>query len=374
MKLLVFLTDTLQRLEEKGEIKSRYYNPGNLFTEVHFVSPARKDLGASQLQSLVGDARMVVHALGASYGMLSRPPFRRLSAVMRAVSPDVIRAYDPGLRGSLAVLWGQRLGVPSVISVHADLDDQRRHEQRPLHYLRKLLERYALQRVDVVVCVSRHVESYVKRYRHRPATVIYNRVDTARFAPPPPTMPPGRLRILTVGRLVRQKFQACLIRALPSLDAHLTIIGDGPLREPLGRLASRLGVEDRVEFIRSVPHADIHRCYRDADLFAMATHYEGFCIPVLEAMASGLPVVVSDIGPLPELIEDAGVLVENTPEAFTRALQRLISDHAMRLRLGERARQRALAMDGARMEAQEQSVYEALMRARPIEEGVALHG
>lgn len=361
MKLLIFLTDAIRTFKEKGEVKPRYYNPGNMFSEVHFVSPATEDLGPEALQCLVGEARMVVHPLGPLYGLWNLPPLRRVAALMQSVSPDVVRAYDPGLRGSVAVWTARRHGVPSVISVHADLDEQRRCERRALHQIRRLLERYALRNATAVLCVSRHVESYVKRYRTRPAIVIYNRVDTAQFVQRPAVARAGHVRILTVGRLVRQKYQACLIRALPSLDACLTLIGDGPLREPLQRLASRLGVDDRVEFIRSVPHVDIHRYYHNADLFAMATHYEGFCIPVLEAMAAGLPVVASRIGPIEELVGNAGLLVENRPAAFAEALARLVQDPRLRIEMGARARQRALTMDGNVMEWKERALYESVL-------------
>lgn len=365
MKLLVFLADTLRTFEGKGEVKPRYYNPDNMFSEVHFVSPANEDLGSERLQCLVGEARMMVHTLGASYGAVGFPPFRRLGALVKAVFPDVIRAYDPGVRGSLAVFWGKRLGVPSVISVHADLDDQRRHEQRPIHYVRKLLERYALSRADAVVCVSRYLEPYAKRYGAHHTVVIYNRVYPEQFASPPddrhgPTM--KKVTILSVGRLVRQKYQECLIRAVQGLDVTLILIGDGELRERLTGLVRRLRMENRVEFIRAIPHAEMPRYYRAADIFAVATHYEGFCIPVLEAMAAGLPVVASGIGPIEELVGDAGFLVENRPEAFAEVLGQLIKDPALRKDMGERARRKALTMDGALMERQERALYESLVQ------------
>lgn len=364
-RLLVFLTDALRTFQDKGEIKPRYYNPGNLFSEVHFVSPAREDLGAAQLQCLVGEAKMIVHPLGPFYGLTGFPPFRRLGALVEAVSPDVIRAYDPGVRGSLAVFWGRRLGVPSVISVHADLDDQRRHERRPLHYARTWLERYALPRADAVVCVSRYLEPYAKRHGARQTTVVYNRVYPEQFAGPPDHRPgpaTKNVTILSVGRLVRQKYQECLIRAIQGLDVKLILVGDGELRDRLTRLVRQLGMEDRVEFIRAVPHAEMPRYYRAADIFAVATHYEGFCIPVLEAMASGLPVVASRLGPIEELVRDAGFLVENRPEAFAEVLGQLIKDPALRKDMGERARRKALTMDGVLMERQERALYESLVR------------
>lgn len=364
-KLLVFLTDPLKAFYEKGEVKPRYYNPGNLFSEVHFVSPAHLEIEPEKVQRLVGDARMVVHPLGPSYYVAGFLPFGRLATLVRAIEPSVMRAYDPGFRGSLAVCWGKRLGVPSVISVHADLDDQRQHEKRAIHQLRRLLEHFSLRRADAVICVSRYLEPYAKKYGARRVVVIYNRVYTEQFAdncdcPHPKVQKAAGITIISVGRLVRPKYQECLIRAIQGLDVRLTLIGDGMLLDHLRSLVHQLQMEDRVEFIRAVPYAEIPRYYHAADIFAIATHYEGFCIPVLEAMAAGLPVVVSRVGPIEEIVGDAGFLVDNRPELFARALEKLVNDPELRIEMGERARRRALTMDGHLMEEKEKALYESL--------------
>jgi glycosyltransferase involved in cell wall biosynthesis len=156
-----------------------------------------------------------------------------------------------------------------------------------------------------------------------------------------------------------------LIRALRDIDARLTLIGDGPLRGSLEVLAEQLGVRDRIAFVSAVPHAEIAAYYGRADVFAMATHYEGFCIPVLEAMAAGLPVVASRIGPIEEIVGDAGLLVENTPEAFAEALSCLAADPVLRAALGQQARARASDIDGTMMEAQERQVYEEALGQVP---------
>ena len=364
-KLLVFLTDSLKAFYDKGEVKPRYYNPGNIFYEVHFVSPARREIRLQDVQCLTGDARMVVYPLGPFYFISSFIPFGRLANLVRVIKPDVIRAYDPGFRGSLAVFWGKRLGVPSVISVHADLDDQRRHENRPILQARKLLEHFSLKRADAVICVSRYLESYASKYGAKDIAVIPNKVNTEQFAGNNDCHS-QRLRktdgitILSVGRLVKQKYQECLIRAIQNLNVRLILIGDGVLRDHLKRMVRNLHLEGRVEFIRAVPHEEIPRYYHAADIFAIATHYEGFCIPVLEAMAAKLPVVASRIGPIEEIVGDAGFLVENRPEAFAGVLEKLVRDPRLRMHMGERARMRALTMDGHLMEEKEKVLYQSL--------------
>jgi len=368
-RLLVFLTDPLKAFYEKGEIKARYYNPENVFSEVHFISPITRDVDPQEVQELVGNAKLTIHAVGPRYYLTAGLPFGSVAKILETVQPHVIRAYDPAIRGSLAVYWGRRLHLPTLISVHADLDEQRSHEKRFLHFVRVLFEGYCLPRATDVLCVTRHVERYAHRWgvTTERTHVIYNRVSGERFEQSVKRLHPlderaSALSILTVGRLISQKYQACLIRAVARLDATLTVIGDGILRESLERLVDELQIRQQVRFIRAVPHQEIARYYAAADVFAMATHYEGFCIPVLEAMSAGLPVVASKIPPLMEIVGDTGQLVDNDPEAFAFALQRLIDDSSLRNEMGMMARQRAVTLDGSVMEQREAQLYQALMK------------
>lgn len=165
-------------------------------------------------------------------------------------------------------------------------------------------------------------------------------------------------------RLDRAKFPECLIEAIAPLDARLLLIGQGELEGALHRLIAKLGVGDRVEFIPQVPNSEIQTYYQQADVFAMATHYEGFCIPVLEAMAAGLPVVASSTAPIPEVLGDTGLIVNNEPAAFTRALASLQQDPEHCRVLGAAARKRAEDLDGKFMEEREAKLYEVLMDGR----------
>jgi glycosyltransferase involved in cell wall biosynthesis len=365
-KLVVFLTDPLSAFHAKGEIRDRYYNPGDIFSEVHFISPAAQEVAPAQVQPLAGTAQLIVHPLGPRYYATAWRRRGPVGALLRNIRPDAIRAYDPGVRGSLAVWWGRRLGVPSVVSVHADLDEQRAHERRPLHAVRTLFENYALQRATAVICVSRHVQAYAVRHGARHPVVIRNRVHLSQFAAAGAREPRDMVTIVSVGRQTFPKFQECLIRAVQPLPARLVLVGDGDQQDALKRLVDALSMRDRVMFVRAVPHSRIADCYHDADIFAIATHYEGFCIPVLEAMAAGLPVVASRIPAIEELLGADGMLVPNDPPAFTTALRSLIDNPGLQRDMGARLAARARTMDGATMEEQERALYEALAPVPPL--------
>ena len=140
-KLLVFLTDPLKVLYAKGEIKPRYYNPDNIFSEVHFISPASDEITPEKVQSLVGDrAAIRIYPIGLPHYCAGILPFGRLAAQIRRIRPTIIRAYNPGVAGSLAILRSKRLSIPSVISLHSNPDDQRKYEKRVLYKIRRTLE------------------------------------------------------------------------------------------------------------------------------------------------------------------------------------------------------------------------------------------
>src|SRR6185312_934794 len=103
--------------------------------------------------------------------------------------------------------------------------------------------------------------------------------------------------------------------------------GDGPLGEELRRLATSLGVGDRVRFMGSLPQRDLPDLYSAADILVLASSREGWANVLLEAIACGTPVVASNVWGTPEVVAapEAGELVERTPEAIAAAVERLFA-------------------------------------------------
>lgn len=359
--LVVFPADPIKAYHKKGVIKARYYNPCNFFDEVHIISLCEEDIEEKKVQTIAGAAKLKIHPLGKFSPFNSFFYRNKILKLIKEIDPNIIRAYNPQMTGYLAVYCGRKIKIPTVISVHNEFDDMRKYNKSLRLKLFKFFESYSLSKADKVICVTNYLIQYAKKYGAKDTEVIYNRVNTKQFNKSDGTKKFDKPTILCVGRLVKQKYQECLIRSIKDLDVNLLLIGDGELYSDLGRLTEEVGVENKVKFIKSIPHSEIHKYYASADISANATHYEGFCIPILEAMASSLPVVASKIGPIQELVGDAGILVENTPDAFREAFEKLISNPELRKELGEKGRKRALEVDGKIMEVQENEMYKKMM-------------
>lgn len=174
--------------------------------------------------------------------------------------------------------------------------------------------------------------------------VIPNGIDTQRFHPPQQQEPNGPIRLIAVGRLITRKRIGLLIEALDctrklGLDARLSIAGHGNLLGQLQALAKRLNLTDRVSFLERVPADQMPELYRRNDIFLMCSTHEGMSNAMLEAMASGLPIVTTRCEGVEELISDNGIVVEqDTSRAIADAVTSLATDAAKYEQMSEAGR------------------------------------
>jgi glycosyltransferase involved in cell wall biosynthesis len=155
-------------------------------------------------------------------------------------------------------------------------------------------------------------------------------------------------RLLFVGRLVHQKGLDLLLKALRDLrELHweLTIVGDGVLRDELQASLDHFNISERVHFVGWQRDEDLVRYYQQANLFILPSRHEGMPNVILEAMASGLPVIASNIPGNEELVlyETTGLLFPTEDvDSLRGALHTLIQDPGQRASLGEASRRRVV--------------------------------
>lgn len=162
--------------------------------------------------------------------------------------------------------------------------------------------------------------------------------------------PDGELRILCVGRLIPSKGQSLLIEAVAELQrrgipTRAVLVGDGPNRANLSRLATRLGVGDRIELTGALGQDALPRRYAEAHVFCLPSFAEGLPVVLMEAMATGRPVVATSIMGVGELVTDGvhGRLVPpGRVEDLVSALAELAGDEQARKRMGSAGRRRVV--------------------------------
>jgi sugar transferase (PEP-CTERM/EpsH1 system associated) len=161
-------------------------------------------------------------------------------------------------------------------------------------------------------------------------------------------LPPSAVAFGTVGRLVPVKAYPILLKASKLVfkefpHAYLLIVGEGPLYDDLTQMAREYNMVDRVRFLGW--RQDVPEILRALDLYVLASESEGMSNTILEAMASGLPVVATAVGGNPELVADGetGLLVPpNHPRALAAAITKLLQDSPRRKNMGQLGRQCAL--------------------------------
>jgi glycosyltransferase involved in cell wall biosynthesis len=175
-------------------------------------------------------------------------------------------------------------------------------------------------------------------------------MDPRRFQQGEDRVDGGPLRVLTVGRLSVRKGHAVLVEALARLiadgvDVDVTIVGEGEERPRLERMARELSVAHRLQLTGAVGQDDIPAYFHAADVFCLSSFAEGVPISLMEAMASGLPVVAPRLMGIPELVEDgvSGVLFAPArPDELANALRDLAGTPERRREMGAAGRARVV--------------------------------
>lgn len=184
-------------------------------------------------------------------------------------------------------------------------------------------------------------------------------------------LPADRFLIGNVGNFTPKKDHRNLLQALAGSgnigEAHLVLIGLGPLQEELERAARDLGVADRTTFLGS--RDDVFELLPLLDTFCLSSQFEGFPIALVEAMATGLPCVATSVGGIPEIVDDGrnGLLVPpGDPLALQAALEKVMADPDLAARCGEEARRSAEGLDLRNAVGELEEIYSAVVFGRGV--------
>ncbi|HWC11997.1 MAG TPA: glycosyltransferase family 4 protein [Acidimicrobiales bacterium] len=370
------------------------FDPGSAALDPHFDPVGGMQFHTSQLTAALdarGVAQTVVTAwrpgaprsehLGASAHVYRfGGPVRRARqgyALLAAASADrlgrgadIVHAHlgeDLAVSGLAAL--AARHGAPLVLTVHCSA----RHTLTPvdaraalLRLLGRPVERWAEQRAASLIVLTPRAATDIAGDGMSPdrVRVIPSGVDHRLFTGPfPDPMPAvGRPRVLFVGRLSAQKGVDGLLRAMTLLrsGAPLVVVGDGPKRGELERLATRVGLRSRTWFTGFVPHARVPAYLHHADVLVLPSRYEELGSVLIEALAAGTPVVATAVGGIPSAALDGetGLLVPpGDVTSLAAAIDRVLDDPVLATRLGATGRRRAAEYSWPRLAAEVHDAY-----------------
>ncbi len=292
------------------------------------------------------------------FGVIDRELFKHLGILppapdLRALRPKLVHAHF-GRGGALALPLARALKVPLVVSFYgADATKHKQYRRFPPTIFKRRLP--ALWRETALfLCVSGFIRDQLLARGFPPEKLLVQHsgvnIDPA-YGPDDPAAP---LYAMFAGRFVEKKGVPSLIEAVRRLEAEgrtirLVLVGEGPMEQELRQAASAL---KQVEFMGWMPNPELRRWMRGALALCVPSQLasdgdaEGLPTVVIEAMAAGTPVIGSRHAGIGEAIEDGqtGFLIpEQDPGALAAALRRLTDEPGLRQRLGENARQAAIA-------------------------------
>ncbi|MEK9151118.1 MAG: glycosyltransferase family 4 protein [Patescibacteria group bacterium] len=344
--------------------------------EVHLVTSSADDKAH---EATVGD-QVFVHSLpiGKSPQTLH---FQSIFDVLRyswagyrfarkLLSPgdfDAIHAFFSVPCGVQAYLLGRRFKIPYIVSLRgADVPGYSERFSFLYIFLKPII-RFVWKHSAFVVANSEGLrELALRTNREQPIDVIHNGIDSNHFSPRPEARPEDAF-IITLGasRVTMRKGVQYLIEAVSMLVAkspqiRLKILGDGDDKERLENMVKVMKLESHVMFLGRIPREETAPYYQEASVFVLPSQNEGMSNALLEALASGLPIIATDTGGSKELVADGenGFIVKmRSAEDIAEKLARLIADPALRQRFGEASRTRAEKMSWKNIARQYVEVY-----------------
>ena len=225
----------------------------------------------------------------------------------------------------------------------------------------------------VIVKCQTEYEMVKKLNSKLPLQVIHNGIDTEIFKPTTDKQTSENLKIICSGRLIKRKGQYTLLTALHKLkqegikNLQTEFIGEGDEKSKYEKYAVRKNIREQVHFSGFVPPEKMPEKYQTADLFVLPSHNEGMSNALLEAMASGLPVLVSDVGGTRELVDEKNGYIFNAgdPEQLAYYLKRIIKNKKNLKGMGQNSREKAKQFNWQNITGEYLKLFEEIASRNP---------
>lgn len=267
---------------------------------------------------------------------------KKADMLQREKSFDAVMVFFAIPSGPVGYYLKKRYKVPYIVRFGGGDIPGFQDRFRIIYKLIGPFEKIIWKNAEALVANSRGLKELAKNfYCKKEIQVVSNGVDATFFKENIEKKETEEYRILFVSRLIERKGLQFIIPQLKTLQESckktimLTVVGDGPYREILEKLVEAEGVSAYVKFVGQKSKSELPDYYKNADVFILPSKKEGMPNVVLEAMASGLPIVMTPCEGSTELIDGNGYIAK--AEAFSEKLKILAEDNVLRLQMGRRS-------------------------------------
>jgi len=283
--------------------------------------------------------------------------YRLGKAIVKKYKSEVISVQDPFEIGLVGWLLAKKFGLKFHVQIHGDyFGSPYWRQEKFLNRVRYYLGIFIVKRADAVRVVSQRIkDQLIEKFgvAEKKITVVPIYTEVISHQPPVASRKnDNKFVFLTVGRLVLVKNIGLQIEAMAEIikeypTAELWIVGDGPEKSNLKSKISNLKLENSVKLLGW--QDKLEEFYQQADAFLLTSNYEGWGLVVVEAANYSLPIIMTDVGCAGEIIKDgeSGMVIPVENEIrLKEAMEKLINDKVLRIKLSERAKEAMLALPG----------------------------
>ena len=262
----------------------------------------------------------------------------RLAKLLRTIKPDVVHTHLYSLK--YAYIAAKIAGVKTIVHTMHNIAQK---ESTPKN--RKLNKFFFRQCGVIPVALSGNIKKTIEEeywLASNSIPVIYNGVDLTKCKKKENSILHDPIKVIHVGRFSEQKNHIGLIkefRAFHNLYKHsmLLLVGNGELQDTIYNEVKKIGLSDSVQFLGT--RDDVYDLLKESDIFVLPSLYEGVPMTIIEAMGTGLPVIASAVGGVPNMIDDKkdGLLIQNNEGELFQALQQIVEDNHLRQYISDNA-------------------------------------
>lgn len=308
----------------------------------------------------------------------------RAGQAITAFKPDIIHLHHPFVLSLPAIMYAAKLKIPKVLTIHTQYERYAYYVSPIPHVITNEAIRRIIfnlsDKVDIITTPSQSMKDLIGNYKiKKEVAVIPNAIDIDLFREKDEQeiallrkelqISPDDIVILYLGRVSLEKNIDKIIKALAIIrdkkidNFKFVVVGDGTAVKQLNSLANSLGLTEKVKFVGAIEREKVRHYYQIGDIFSFSSTSETFGMVIIEALASGLPVLAVKAPGAVDIITDGldGILVEDDVYQFAEQLENLIKNRELRQELSSNALQTVKRYSSDTISDQVLALYEKLL-------------